>query len=514
MNRIIKRILTLFLVLAVIVIASPFFVIQFGPPAYAHGAKMLLSATIGYNIDGPDASVLKSKITVAENFEVSIYATGLEKVRALHLASNGDLLVSRPRSGDVILLKADRDGDGKPDGQETLLSGLVRPHGIDIYDGWLYVGESTGIGRVRFDDSTGSLNGDYQRIIDGLGDAGNHWTKAIAIGPDGYLYIASGSTCNVCEEEDPQRATMMRANSDGSDLKIYATGLRNSVGFDWAPWDGGLYATDNGRDLLGDDFPPCELNLVEEDGFYGWPYINGFGDLDPDLGEGKEALLESSILPSHGFRAHNAPLGMKFLRQSRAPGFEKSALVALHGSWNRSEMDGYKVVSLHWQADGSIVEKDFLSGFNSDDGVLGRPVDVTEGDDGTIYVSDDYSGSIYKINYRSGTSGEVKPNQLVTDTMSASSTEKRSNLSELYSSTELEELTDRGSELYQQYDCSQCHNPDRQSATQTIKSLDGIASRYSVDALSAFFTAPTPPMPRFPLDEADRKALAVYLYSY
>ena len=199
---------------------------------------------------------------------------------------------------------------------------------------------------------------------------------------------------------------MMRYRPDGSGEQIYATGLRNSVGFDWTPWDNSLYATDNGRDMLGDDFPPCELNRIKAGGFYGWPYINGFGDLDPDLGQNKPAkdkatLLATSISPVFGFRAHNAPLGMSFLSHPDRPdGYQRTALVALHGSWNRTEPDGYKVVALHWDQQGNITSEDFVSGFlRPDDDVIGRPVDIEEGMDGSIYISDDYAGAIYRVRY-------------------------------------------------------------------------------------------------------------------
>jgi glucose/arabinose dehydrogenase len=185
---------------------------------------------------------------------------------------------------------------------------------------------------------------------------------------------------------------------DGSRRELFATGLRNSVGLDWAPWDGALYATENGRDMLGDDVPPEELNRIVDGGFYGWPYVHGFRILDPDLGKGHEALLQTALDPAHGFRAHNAPLGIRFLRQAKLPsGYERAALVALHGSWNRRAPDGYSVVSLHWDEAGRIEEKPFLTGFRTGGNLIGRPVDVTEGPDGAIYVSDDYAGVIYRV---------------------------------------------------------------------------------------------------------------------
>ncbi len=334
----------------------------------------------------------------APGFEVGLYAADVPLARWLLLTGTGDLLVARSRGGEVMLLERDRDGDGHPDGRRVLLPSLDRPHGLAIRDGWLYVAETTAVGRIRFDEHTGATTGKYQHIITGLTGDGNHVTRTIAFGPDGLLYLSQGSTCNVCEEKDKRRATMMRFEPDGTRGEIYATGLRNSVGFDWAPWDGSLYATENSRDLLGDDFPPDELNRIERGAFYGWPFVNGFNVLDPDLGRGHETLLTTAKPPAHGFRAHNAPLGIVFLRSPARPaGFERAAVVALHGSWNRSVPDGYKVVSLHWGGDGTIEERDFLIGFLGDSGVIGRPAGIAEGPDGAVYVADDYAGAIYRV---------------------------------------------------------------------------------------------------------------------
>jgi glucose/arabinose dehydrogenase len=315
----------------------------------------------------------------------------------------GDLIVSRTRGDVVSLLERDRDGDGRSDGHRVLFDDLDGPHGLALYDGWLYVAERTAIGRVRFDDASGQLAGPYERILTGLTSDGFHQTKTIGFGPDGWLYLAQGSTCNVCIEQDPRRATIMRLRPDGSSAEIVATGLRNSVGFDWAPWDGALYATDNGRDLLGDDFPPDELNRIEPGRFYGWPFVNGDGVPDPDFGA-RYTGDPPATNPVHGFRPHNAPLGIHFLRGQPATvgGYERAALVALHGSWNRSTPDGYKVVALRWQDDGSIEESDFLTGFLGPDGIIGRPAFVTEGPDGAIYVSDDYAGVVYRISAAGG----------------------------------------------------------------------------------------------------------------
>jgi glucose/arabinose dehydrogenase len=173
------------------------------------------------------------------------------------------------------------------------------------------------------------------------------------------------------------------------------------VGFDWNPADGALYATDNGRDLLGDDFPPCELNRIEQGRFYGWPVVNGFGLPDPDFGGQGGERAKTATSPVHGFGAHTAPLGISFYRGSAFPErYRGQAFAALHGSWNLTKKSGYKVVLLEWPADGGApLESDFLTGFEVDEDVIGRPVDVRGGADGALYVSDDFAGAIYRVAY-------------------------------------------------------------------------------------------------------------------
>ncbi len=349
----------------------------------------------------PEADVIQSRLVVPEGFSVAEYASGLPNARFLRFTPTGDLLVSQPRAGHVSLLERDANADGRADGTRVLIGDLNRPHGLELHDGWLYIAEMDAIGRVRFDAAARRLLGEYERIATGLPSGGNHWSRTVRIGPDGMLYVSVGSSCNVCEERDPRRAAILRFQADGSEPELYATGLRNAVGFDWRPGTGELFATDNGRDLLGDNFPPCELNRVERGGFYGWPFANGDRVPDPDLGAGNEERIEGSIPPVHGFAAHTAPLGIAFLREeSTPPELVGSALVALHGSWNRTEKDGYKVVSLHWAEDGSIRERDFLVGFEVDEDVIGRPVDVAQGPDGMIYVSDDFAGMVYRVAFR------------------------------------------------------------------------------------------------------------------
>lgn len=384
--------------LLLVLVAVPAFV-WFGPVVVGD-KKLLLDFVLGRGIAPPTPEQVARRLQVAEGFRLEVYSAEVPLARWPLATATGDLVVARTRADAIALLERDRNGDGKPDAVRTLLEGLEHPHGLALHGGWLYVGERTGIGRVRFDEATGRTTGAYARIVDDLTGDGFHTTKTLGFGPDGWLYVAQGSTCNVCIERDDRRAAIMRLRPDGAEREVYARGLRNSVGFDWTPWDGALYATENGRDLLGDDTPPDELNRIERGRFYGWPYVNGFDASDPDFGERipPELGRESFVSPVHGFRPHNAPLGLKFLRARTLPsGYERTALVALHGSWNRTRPDGYKVVALDWRPDGTIVERDFLTGFLGPDGIIGRPAGVTQGPDGAIFVTDDYAGVVYRV---------------------------------------------------------------------------------------------------------------------
>ena len=389
-----SRILIVIVALAVVIFGA----YQLLPERYAVNApfRQLIAG-----VDNSPGRSVVQRMRVPPGFHVSVWARNLPGARMLALTPAGNILVSQPHRGKVVEVGVGESGESLP--PRDLLTGLDRPHGLAVTDKWLYIAEASDIARVAVKsgaDGALELSGPVQRIVTGLPEGGNHWSRSVKPGPDGRLYITVGSSCNVCKEEDARRATMLVANADGSDLKIYATGLRNAVGFDWRPGTQELYATDNGRDLLGDNFPPCELNRIVEGGFYGWPYANGDNVPDPDFGAGHEKEIANAIAPAFSFRAHNAPLGITFIKGKYAPeGYRGTALVALHGSWNRSEKDGYKVVSLHWKADGGIESRDFLTGFEVDGDVIGRPVDVVEGRRGEIYISDDYGGVIWRVTF-------------------------------------------------------------------------------------------------------------------
>ena len=366
---------------------------------------------LGQGIEVPDEITIGDRMRAPDGFEVSLWAEGARGARVLRFTPAGDLLISAPHQSAILLAKRDADGDGQSDGIQTLVAGLDDPHGVELDDGWLYVGETGALSRIAFDPgkpvtepgpSGARTEGSLERLVTDIPAGGRHRTRTLRRGPDGWLYMNVGSSCNVCWEEDPlRRAALLRFNpKDEFAEETLATGLRNTMGFDWQPETGDLYGVDNGRDLLGDNFPPCELNQIVPGGFYGFPVVNGFGVPDPDYGEGQAQLIEKAQSPAHGFGAHTAPLGFRFIEAKNAPAeYQNAALVALHGSWNRTEKAGYKVVSLHWQEDGSIEERDFLIGFEEEEDVTGRPADIVEGPDGAFYVSDDYAGAIWRVEW-------------------------------------------------------------------------------------------------------------------
>jgi glucose/arabinose dehydrogenase len=470
-----------------------------------------LHAIAGVGGTQPDAQRLAG-VRVPPGFTLGVYAQGLGRVRVLRFTPAGDLLVSATREGKVLLLERDADGDGRADGVRTLLEGLDRPHGLDLAGGWLYVAETGAVRRVRFDAGARALRGELETVAT-IPGGGMHFTRTLRVGPDGALYVTAGSSCNVCIEKDP-RATMLRIEPERGMTEIYADGLRNTVGFDWQPGTGALYGVDNGRDLLGDDFPPDELNRIERGGFYGWPFWHGDNVPDPQWGDDAAAVGRKPIPPAYGFGAHVAALSVNFFDPDRAPpGFENAALVGQHGSWNRSVLSGYRVSSLHWEADGRIVERDFAVGFVQDGKVSGRPVDALPGPDGAAYVSDDYAGAVYRIAWdpERAAPGPVfapprapGPNQAAVRT----APDGDDPLVRLDEAQRREPLLVRGAELYHVHGCATCHTPGQTGSAQP---LAGAGARLTQAQIEALLETPPASMPAPPVNAEGRAALAAYL---
>ena len=332
-------------------------------------------------------------------FDIEIFAENVPGARVLVQDALGNFWVSQTKKGIVSQITTSGESAFKPN---LIFRDLNRPHGlaIDPQDGTvLYIAESNKISRVQL-YSEASL----EKIAD-LPDGGRHFTRTIAFGPDNRLYVSIGSSCDTCMEDDERRAAIYSMNKDGSDFKQYATGLRNAVFFAWSEVDGRMWTTEMGRDFLNDDLPPDEINIIYEGENYGWPFCYGTGthDITFDISQDAARFCANEATPSYiNLQAHVAPLGLAFVREEGWPqDMWYDLIVAEHGSWNRSEPVGYKLTRLKLDAAGNFLgEEDFITGWLTEDGALGRPVDVLIQPGGIMYVTDDHAGVIYRITYQ------------------------------------------------------------------------------------------------------------------
>jgi putative membrane-bound dehydrogenase-like protein len=343
------------------------------------------------------------QIELPPGFEITLYAGNVPGARSMTLGAQGTLFVGSQRAGNVYAL-ADRDNDGKAETNRIVDSGLWWPNGVAFKDGALYVAEINRI--LRYDNIEENLESppDPVVLMDTLPKEQMHGWKYLAFGPDGKLYFNIGAPCNDCdgvvEQQDERFATIMRMNPDGSGLEVYAHGVRNSVGFDWHPEGQDLYFSDNGRDMMGDDIPDCELNRATAAGqHFGYPYVHA-GDIpDPTHGAGKNP--EDYVKPIQKLGPHVAPLGVAFYTGSQFPAEYRNRLfIAQHGSWNRSIKIGYRVMQVTLDASGNAAAyEEFATGWLQRQEAWGRPVDVCVAPDGALLVSDDKANAIYRIRY-------------------------------------------------------------------------------------------------------------------
>ncbi|HET6454410.1 MAG TPA: sorbosone dehydrogenase family protein [Armatimonadota bacterium] len=334
-------------------------------------------------------------------FRIGLFASSLDGPRMMALSPDGRLFVTEMGAGRVTILP-DANGDHHADSHIVYASGLNNPHGIAFHGGYLYVADE---GRViRYPYRSGDNKAPKsQVVVPNLPTGGEHITRTITFGPaDGKLYVSVGSSCNACIKKDPLRASIIRCNADGSGRETFATGLRNSVGLAWNPRTSELWATDNGRDYLGDDLPPDEVNVIRQDGFYGWPYAYGNRIPDPAFDNKYPQKVADSILPKIAIQAHSAPLGLIFYTGSMFPAeYRGNLFIAYHGSWNRTIPTGYKVVRFAVQ-DGEVGgQQDFITGWLQNGGSWGRPVSLLVGKSGELYITDDKGGQVYVVTYGS-----------------------------------------------------------------------------------------------------------------
>lgn len=322
---------------------------------------------------------------IPENAKISLYSAGLTSPRFMAFDDDGNLYVTEINSGQVVLIK-DSENDFVGDQQIVVDKGLRKPHGIDYFEDDLYVGEEHQIIVYRSIKSNGTY-ATKEILIPNLPTDGGHSSRTVIVGPDRKLYVSIGSSCNVCVESDERRAAIVQYNLDGSGEKIFAKGLRNSVGITFL--NDKLWSVDNGRDRIGDDLPPEEVNIITEGKHYGWPYCYGDRFPNPEYQNQLEFCQVETTSPTYEMQAHSAPLGFDF-----SP--EKIMTIAFHGSWNRTEPTGYKVVTIDTNAENPQVE-DYITGWLDGNTVWGRPVDVQYRTAHEIFITDDYAGAIYRL---------------------------------------------------------------------------------------------------------------------
>jgi glucose/arabinose dehydrogenase len=342
------------------------------------------------------------QLKLPAGFRVSKFAEQLGKPRILAVAPSGDVYTTDREAGIVMLMK-DTNKDGIADGKQTVAT-IPQAHGLALHNGKMYIAAVREV-YVATINSDGTL-GQPQAIMTNLPDAGQHPNRTLAVGPDGLLYLSIGSTCNSCDESNPLNATLVRANLDGSNLTVFARRLRNTIGFGWHPSTGELWGMDHGIDWLGDTEQKEELNLLKQGGNYGWPYIFGEGKYNPgDRPPGDttyQQYLQITTLPTLLYDAHAAPMQMAFYTGTAFPqDYRNDAFVAMRGSWNRSQPTGYKVVRVHFENGKPVRMDDFLTGFlvNNNQAHFGRLVGVAVHPDGSLLVSDDTNGVIYRITH-------------------------------------------------------------------------------------------------------------------
>ena len=354
--------------------------------------------TISQNDDQLFKKYNLDKIKLPPGFKISVYAEA-DNARSMCVSSNGTLFVGT-RGGNKVLAITDENHDGKADKVYVVANGLSTPNGVAFKDGNLFIGTISTIYRLDNIESKLSNPPAPRVVYDKYPADQHHGPKFIAFGPDGKLYVPVGAPCNICEPGTPY-ASMTRINPDGTGFEIFAKGIRNSVGFAWHPLTKQLWFTDNGRDMLGDDIPGDELNNAPQAGMnFGYPYCHQGDILDPEFGKGKNC--SDYTPPVKRLGAHVASLGMRFYTGNMFPAEYKNAIfIAEHGSWNRSVPVGYRVVVGKMDATGNVSDPvPFAEGWlqNATD-VNGRPVDVQVLGDGSMLVSDDYKGVIYRITY-------------------------------------------------------------------------------------------------------------------
>lgn len=389
-----------------------FEIILYKIKSYLSLAVCSILPSMGCAAEPPDTI----NLNLPKGFEINIYAKLNVMPRMMAFDTEGNLFVSSSKANQIIML-SDNNHDGLAEPPVIISNELDAPNGLTFLGNTLLVANQNGVVKLTKENNTWSKP---SALISNLA-SGGHTVKTIKIGPDNHLYINVGSSCNVCIESDPTRATILRYTTDGKPAgalsvvgqhsslpPIWAKGLRNAQGFAWHPVTGEMFATNNGADMrsatkggqINDELPPEHINQISRGKHYGWPHCWGNQVTDPNFA-GPENFCQQTTPPAITLTSHSTPIGITFLNNSHFPSeFKQDAIVALHGSWNREQLSGYKLVHIKFHDGKPIEAVDFVTGWLNNNKAWGRPVDVAVGPDGALYVSDDRSGYIYRITYK------------------------------------------------------------------------------------------------------------------
>lgn len=367
------------------------------------GTEVSIAASVFKPNKIPATAERIAQLKAPEGFTVKPFASGLGNARIIAVSDTGAIYVTRREEGDVLMLK-DENGDGKADTAPVTVANRPQTHGIAIKGDKFYLVtvKELFVADIQADGKLGALT----LLVGDLPDAGQHPNRVMAFGPDGMLYISVGSTCNACNESNAENATILRATPNLKSRTIFASGLRNTIGFDWNPDTGELWGMDHGIDFLGDDVQPEELNRIERGKQYGWPHAWGKGDLTPQStppgGITKVQWAAHSVPMVLGYAAHAAPMQLKFYTGNAFPSeYQGDAFVTMRGSWNTEPATGYEIARVHFENGQPASIKPFVTGFLTDNGKthIARPVGLAVARDGSLLMADDANGVIYRVAY-------------------------------------------------------------------------------------------------------------------
>lgn len=338
-------------------------------------------------------------LEVPTGFNIEILNFSVPKARQMALTSRGTLIIGTRREGKVYAIPNALTSAAPR--VITLMEGLNMPSGVAVYEGSLYIGAVNQIIRVPDIDDHLVAQPPSTVLTDRLPQASHHGWKYLKFGPDGALYVPVGAPCNICLSDDARFASLLRMDTETGATQIWAEGIRNTVGFDWHPSDGQLWFSDNGRDMLGDDLPAEEINVISQPGeHFGYPFLHATHTRDPEFGTHDRANISSFTSPVLEIQAHSAPLGMAFYEGTAFPeSYRHTLFIAEHGSWNRSTKVGYQVSKVRRDSRGQLSYEPFVTGWLINDEAWGRPNDVMVVPDGSVLISDDDQGVVYRVTY-------------------------------------------------------------------------------------------------------------------